>query len=136
MKKMPKWVLGLIGTLVVLIGLYFFTQPQSYVAEVKDAGSYEAVMTEEVAYLYFGRDTCSYCREFEPLMNEAIQETGTKVYKYDTDKHKNDGDFQDILDANEVKTVPKLVRLEKGVVTDYVDYTHTQAQITALLTEN
>lgn len=133
---MKKLLLILVGLFLVLSGLYIFMQPQSFVAEVRVKADYEAVMTEDVAYLYFGRDTCSYCREFEPLMNEAIQETGTKVYKYDTDKHKNDGDFQDILDANEVKTVPKLVRLEKGVVTDYVDYTHTQAQITALLTEN
>ncbi|MGP6140326.1 MULTISPECIES: thioredoxin family protein [unclassified Jeotgalibaca] len=133
---MKKLLLILVGLFLVLSGLYIFMQPQSFVAEVRVKADYEAVMTEDVAYLYFGRDTCSYCREFEPLMNEAIQETGTKVYKYDTDKHKNDGDFQDILDANEVKTVPKLVRLEKGVVTDYVDHTHTQAQITALLTEN
>ncbi len=43
--------------------------------KVKDEAAYEAVMAEEVAYLYFGRDTCQYCRKFEPLMNEAIQET-------------------------------------------------------------
>lgn len=133
---MKKLLIILFGSLLVLSGLYIFMQPKSFVAEVRNKTGYDAVMDEEVAYLYFGRDTCPYCREFEPLMNEAIQETGTKVYKYDTDDHKNDGDFQDILDASEVKTVPKLVRLEKGVVTDYVDHTHTQAQITTLLTEN
>ena len=130
---MKKIIMILAGLVVLLGGIYVFTRPKSYVTEVKDETAYEAVMAEEVAYLYFGRDTCQYCRKFEPLMNEAIQETGTEVYKYDTDKHKNDKNFQDIIAANEVVTVPKLVRLEKGIITDFVDHTHTQADITALL---
>lgn len=130
---MRKILFILMGLLVVLGGLYFFMKPQSYVVEIKDEASYKAVMAEDVAYLYFGRDTCPYCRKFEPLMNQAIEETEAKVYKYDTDKHKKDSDFQEIIDANEVETVPKLVRLEKGVITDFVDHTHSQYEITRLL---
>lgn len=130
---MKKLVVVLLGLVVLLASLYVFTRPKSYVIEVKDETAYEAVMVTDVAYLYFGRDTCLYCREFEPLMNAVIQETGAKVYKYDTDTHKNDQNFQAIITANEVETVPKLVRLERGVVTDFVDHTHSKAEITALL---
>lgn len=135
MRKIPKWVMGLVALLAVLAGMYVFMQPKSLVMEIKNESDYQEVLAEEVAYVYFGRDTCKYCRAFEPLMNQAIRETGATVYKYDTDDHQNDGDFQTILDVNEVTTVPKLVRLEKGVRNGFVDHTHTQEQITAFLTE-
>lgn len=130
---MKKMVMILISLVVLLCGLYFFMRPPSYVIEVKNVAAYETVMASDVAYLYFGRDTCKYCRKFEPLMNNAIEETGTDVHKYDTDTHKNDQNFQDIIAENEVETVPKLIRLEKGIITDFVDHTHSQEEITAFL---
>ncbi len=130
MKKYLKWLLPL-AALLVLFGLT--TASGSSYRSVSDAQTYADVMEQDVAYLYFGRDTCKYCRAFEPLLEEAISETDAVVYHYDTDEHSGDDDFQDVLDVHEVVTVPKLVKLEKGMVVDYVDHTDSLAAITALL---
>lgn len=128
-----KWVIsGLVGLLVVLGFGYFFVSQEPYTL-VKDEADYQAVMAEDTAYLYFGRDNCPYCQEFQPLLDEAITETGTEVYHYDTDDHAGEDDFQTILDTNEVVTVPKLVKLEGGEVVDSVDHTHSQKEIKELL---
>jgi predicted bacteriocin transport accessory protein len=130
MKKYLKWLLPL-AVLLVLFGLT--TASGSSYRSVSDAETYADVMDQDVAYLYFGRDTCKYCRAFEPLLEAAMTETDAVVYHYDTDEHNGDADFQDILDAHEVVTVPKLVKIEKGAVVDYVDHTDSQEAITALL---
>jgi predicted bacteriocin transport accessory protein len=130
MKKYLKWLLPL-AAILLLFGLTT-TSGASYQA-VATQDEYADVMDQDVAYLYFGRDTCKYCRAFEPLLEAAITETDAVVYHYDTDEHGGDEDFQNILDAHEVVTVPKLVKLEKGEVVDYVDHTDSQKAITALL---
>lgn len=132
MKKYWKWLVGAGVMLLVVLGLTLGSGNTAY-AEIKSEADYEEVMAEEEAYVYFGRDSCPYCRAFKPLLEEGMKKTGTKVYYYDTDAHKDDDDFQDILDAHEVQTVPKLVRLQKGKVVDYVDHTHSQEEVTALL---
>ena len=82
MKKYLKWLLPL-AALLVLFGLT--TASGSSYRSVSDAQTYADVMEQDVAYLYFGRDTCKYCRAFEPLLEEAISETDAVVYHYDTD---------------------------------------------------
>ena len=132
MKKYLKWLLPL-AAILVLFGLTTASGASYQAVATQD--EYADVMDQDVAYLYFGRDTCKYCRAFEPLLEESISETDAVVYHYDTDEHSGDEDFQNILDAYEVVTVPKLVKLEKGEVVDYVDHTDSQAAITALLAE-
>ncbi|WP_320164253.1 thioredoxin family protein [uncultured Trichococcus sp.] len=132
MKKYLKWLLPLAAVLVLFV---LTTASGARYQAVDGPGEYADVMDEEIAYLYFGRDTCKYCRAFEPLLEESISETDAVVYHYDTDEHSEDENFQDILDAHEVVTVPKLVKLEKGEVVDYVDHTDSQDAITALLAE-
>lgn len=132
MKRYLKWLLPLVA-LMVLFGLTT-ASGKSY-QNIYEPEEYAEVMEQDTAYIYFGRDTCKYCRAFEPLLEVSIAETGAIVYHYDTDDHNADEDFQDILDAHEVVTVPKLVKLEKGEVVGYVDHTDSQATITALLAE-
>lgn len=133
MKKYKKWILPLL-TVFAIFGMTFASamdkKPMTYVKNVKD---YEEVMAMDEAYLYFGRDSCHYCQAFQPLLFEAIEETGSEVHYYDTDAHSGEAGFQDILDEHEVVTVPKLVKLKKGEIVDYVDHTHKQSHITALL---
>ena len=81
---------------------------------IYEPGEYAEVMDQDSAYIYFGRDTSVDCRAFEPLLEVAIAETDAIVYHYDTDEHNADEDIQDILDAHEVVTLPKLLKLEKG----------------------
>lgn len=131
MKKYMKWLL-VFGALLVVSGLTYLSG-DSY-KSVNNTDDYEEVMEQDTAYLYFGRETCKYCKAFEPLLENAINDTSATVYYYDTDEHNGSEDFQDILDENEVVTVPKLVKLEMGEVVDYVDHTDSQESITTLLT--
>ncbi|WP_107995601.1 thioredoxin family protein [Trichococcus paludicola] len=132
MKKYLKWLFPL-AFLWVLFGLTT-ASGKSY-QYIYGPGEYAEVMGQDIAYIYFGRDTSIDCRTFEPLLEKAIAETDAIVYHYDTDEHKADEDIQDILDAHEVVTLPKLVKLEKGEIVDYVDHADSQAAITALLAE-
>ena len=132
MKKYLKWLLPL-ASLWVLFGLTP-ASGKSY-QYIYEPGEYAEVMDQDSTYIYFGRDTSVDCRAFEPLLEVAIAETDAIVYHYDTDEHNADEDIQDILDAHEVVTLPKLVKLEKGKVVGYVDHTDSQATITALFAE-
>lgn len=126
-----KWLL-VFGAPLVVSGLTYLSG-DSY-KSVDDTDDYGEVMEQDIAYLYFGRETCKYCKAFEPLLENGINDTNATVYYYDTDEHNGTEDFQDILDEYEVMTVPKLVKLEKGEVVDFVDHTDSQESITTLLT--
>lgn len=132
MKKYWKWLVGATILLLLVAGLTLGSADSAY-AEITSEADYQEVLAQDEAYLYFGRDSCPYCRAFEPLLKQAMADTGATVYHYDTDARKNERNFQDILDTHEVKTVPKLVHLQRGKVVGFVDHTHSQEEITALL---
>ena len=64
-------------------------------------------------YVYFGRDTCEFCRIFNQYLNEINQEYGISIQKYDTDAWRESDYFDQILDAYEIDNIPALVYIEK-----------------------
>ena len=73
MKKYLKWFLPL-TSLWVLFGLTP-ASGNSY-QYIYEPGEYAEVMDQDIAYIYFGRDTSVDCRAFEPLLEDGHRRNG------------------------------------------------------------
>ena len=73
-----------------------------------------------VGFVYFGRDTCPSCLEFNELLKNAISYlNGVEIHKFDTDYWRSHGDFRAILDMYGVSKVPMLVRIESSGIIEW-----------------
>lgn len=76
----------------------------------------QRIANEEGMILYFGRDTCMACREFQPILNEAIQKTNNEsVYYLDMDNLQN----KEIADKYGVDRTPTLLVFSKDDIEKY-----------------
>ena len=63
----------------------------------------------EGAFIYFGRGTCRYCREF----SEEFPSIDARIYYVDTTHTNMDEDLQRVRDEYEVRTVPTFIYRNK-----------------------
>lgn len=82
--------------------------------------------TDDV-FIYFGRVTCPYCREFVASLHEQKPKQQT-VYYLDTEETETNEEIQAIREAYGIKTVPGFIK----VTTDGYDTFDTK---TGVLTE-
>lgn len=74
------------------------------------------------AFVYFGRKTCPYCREFVPKLSSAAMKENVRVNYLDTEHTQTDQEIQQIRKKYKVETVPTLVHLNRdGSYTTYDD---------------
>lgn len=74
-----------------------------------------ALITDEnySGYIYFGRDTCPFCLEFNKILKQELKDNSQlTIYKFDTDEWRETEDFQIILDKYEIEGIPALVKVE------------------------
>jgi len=71
------------------------------------AGEVES-LTED-SYIYFGRETCPYCREF----SEQFPNAGVPIYIVDTQNTFSDAKLQEIRETYDVVTVPTFIHRKK-----------------------
>lgn len=65
-------------------------------------------------FIYFGRDTCSNCLNFNTFLKDIlIENKQISVYKFDTDKWRSHQQFQSILDNYNVSQIPTLVHVQE-----------------------
>ena len=115
-KKQKKFlsILFLSGLLMLLVACG--KSGNSPIVAIANESEYEEVVTQDVAYLYFGFDDCPYCKEFRPILEEELAETGQIAYYYNTKKRVNDANYDEVLDTYGVEFVPLLIKLEDGKV--------------------
>lgn len=58
--------------------------PTEHIVEISEKRAKE-VLQKEDAVIYFGRDGCFWCAEAQPVLEEALEETGAKAYYVDTE---------------------------------------------------
>lgn len=64
-------------------------------------------------YVYFGRDTCSFCQTFNTLLKAQVQSNPTLIiYKFDTDAWRQDEKFQDVLEQYHIDKIPLLIKIK------------------------
>ena len=127
-QKKLSFLLFLSGLLLVACG----KEGDSQIVAINNETEYEEVVAKDVAYLYFGFDDCPYCKEFRPILEEELMETGQIAYYYNTKKRVNDANYDEVLDTYGVEFVPLLVRLENGKAVGSVNL-DTAADLPALL---
>jgi predicted bacteriocin transport accessory protein len=106
----------------------------SPIVAIANESEYEEVVAQDTAYLYFGFDDCPYCKEFRPILEEELAETGQTAYYYNTKKRVNDANYDEVLDTYGVEFVPLLIKLEDGKVVGSVNL-DTVADLPMLLVE-
>ena len=140
---MKKGFVILISTVVILIATVVAT---AHVATPTRTANlprilYNETFTQEtdIYFVYFWRDNCSRCREFEPYLVQAFND-GFPVLIVDMNNHRNhnawygQGDYRDAEFANrsadmtgishyhgiEIEGTPTVIRIEDGVVTHQI----------------
>ena len=101
-----------IFVLLFLSGLHVLVacgkEGNSQIVAIENESEYEEVVAKDVAYLYFGFDDCPYCKEFRPILEEELTETGQTAYYYNTKKRVKDVNYDEVLDTYGVAFVPHL----------------------------
>lgn len=65
-----------------------------------------------VGYVYFGRDTCSACVDFNKnLEYEFNKNNNLTIYKFDTSYWKDNKDFKNVLNKYKVLLLPTLIKI-------------------------
>ncbi len=81
------------------------------------------------ALVFFGRESCSYCRRFLPKLARAVRQTGAAVHFADS---RDKAAWADIRATYAIRTVPALLRLPEGAAV--CDSSLSEEQIAAFLT--
>ncbi|MCU7208235.1 MULTISPECIES: thioredoxin family protein [Bacillota] len=65
-------------------------------------------------FVYFGRDTCSNCLNFNGLLGSLLLEYNQLIiYKFDTDVWRNHEKFNNILKKYNISEIPTLINIKK-----------------------
>ncbi|EUJ32188.1 thioredoxin family protein [Listeria cornellensis] len=86
------------------------------IVEIKKSDEITSLLKEEkqeATYVYFGRPTCPYCQKFHPKLDSVVKEKEIKVLYYNTDEHREDEDFDKVLDEYGVERIPYLAKVKK-----------------------
>ncbi len=65
-------------------------------------------------YLYIGRPTCYYCRQYSATLNEFNNLIGDKLYYLNIDESKDNADYA--FDNLEVPGTPTVMRIKNGEI--------------------
>lgn len=89
-------------------------------------------------WVYIGRPTCQYCRELEPILEEALQSLEAPMYYFQTAKarYADEDKMLALLAPLNIEGIPIIVHLVDGHVIAYLIGVHTQDEIIAFIEEN
>lgn len=80
------------------------------------------------SFIYVGRETCPYCREYLPILKKVINEyeADKQVHYLDVLNIENDSSLQKLLTEYSIQSIPNLIYIkddgsfEKTDISDYV----------------
>ena len=61
--------------------------------------------------IYFGRDSCPFCKQFNIALASIVSENSYMIYKFDTDYWRDHEYFDRILEKYQVTQIPTIVRV-------------------------
>ena len=137
--KMMKISLVVVIIGVLLIGSYaFLANTSSNLVDI-DSERFEQILESgDGTFVYIGRHTCPVCYEFEPILEEALDNLNKELYYYNT-HYAREADAErmiELLDSLEVESVPTIVYVENGQVIDMLVGLHNEIEITSFFRNN
>lgn len=67
----------------------------------------------EEIFVYVGRPSCPYCREYSEELRQAIEETHQKVYYLESREDDKDQILEDFRDKYNIEYVPSILKIDK-----------------------
>ena len=113
-KKQKKFLSILFLSALMMVFASCGKAANSPIVAIVNESEYEEVVAKDVTYLYFGFDDCPYCKEFRPILEKELTQTGETAYYYNTKKRVNDANYDEVLDTYGIAFVPILIKLEDG----------------------
>lgn len=123
-KKIIVFFIGIICLMGVVMIIFTATKAKNdekteyqknieslYSISAKEVG--EKIRNEDSFYIYFGRESCEYCREFLPKLNYIVKEKKIKVFYLNTQNTDNDTKIRQIRDTLNVEYVPEFIYVSK-----------------------
>lgn len=111
--KFSKFLAIILFSLLTIFVLSSFSFAKGQVHSIEEPAD---ILTGS-KYILFSRPTCGYCTDFEKnLENILDSQSSVEIFKFDTDKFRENKDFEKIIKKYDVKGVPTLLRVENGVV--------------------
>lgn len=131
-------IIALLMGLVILFSSCEKSNNESYddnnnFINLNGASDLENVLSKEGKYIYFGRDTCKYCRVFMSILKDITKDSNVKINIFDTDKYKKDDKVKALLGDNDFKTVPQLFYVDKDKSIKKIDHMASKNQIIEFL---
>lgn len=97
------------------------------------ASDLENILSRDGEYIYFGKDTCKYCRVFMSIIKDVTKDSNVKINIFDIDKYKKDDKVKALLGDNDFKTVPQLFYVDKDKSIKKIDHMASKNQIIEFL---
>lgn len=73
-------------------------------------------------YIYFGRDTCPKCLDFNNILEKEYSiNKDLLIYKFDTDYWRKDKNFKNVLEQYNISSVPILIKFKDGQIKKTLD---------------
>ena len=117
-------LLSLLPILIVTFIAYLTTLPQTdyqiavnRLQKISLETVEQKIQHQESFYLYTGRESCPYCKEFVPKLAKAVDKTETTVYYLDSE-HIDKTNWNNFKTTVGFKTIPNLTYFTNGTVYD------------------
>ena len=140
MKRKITYISAIAIILIGIISLIYIDLSKSPLNTINSKEYNDIVEDGESKLVYVGRPTCPECAEFQPVLEEVVEEEKINVYYYNTDeaKKKSMDEFNVIKENLNIKYVPVLIYYEgdKEVKRlDYEEYQSKNESLNELITE-
>ena len=84
-----------------------------------DPSSFDKVIAnDKIVYIYFGRKTCSYCREFVGELDKLSKKNNVVIYYVDTEKSES-SKATELRNTYDIEYVSTLIKFSNGQYKTY-----------------
>lgn len=99
------------------------------------------VSSNENYIIFIGRETCHYCQEFYPIVDNVVKEYNVPIYYLDTDTFKDNNEWSKFTSSESFYTekewgTPLTIYLSKGKIVDYNNGYVEQEKLVSFLQKN
>lgn len=96
--------------------------------KVEIEGIIDKISKKDEFVLYLGRETCSYCVDFVPILNKVAQAENVEIFYVDTENTSSDPELEKFRGDYGINYVPSLLLFENEEV-KYLEFPTTEKAV-------